>query len=248
VGVQGSAGYRLDSRSKFPWIGHGHDCDYGWRNTWGGWNFTTTRPIQDEEFIGRESNRLARIGLNESNRHFRYPDLLTWSVPRASLDVVGLVDDRLAIMGLGFLDADAHGVTNGGRNPMFWRWGKLTFNQTISSGIGESAADGYSLLPGQPLQHRPGQEVIRGQSSLFESSLPAPASNQQAAEQSPDVDPRVQVNFESVLAGGKISEIIEALQAMGMPPAQIGAAVIALAKRETGPAVLQEFVELIVTH
>jgi ADP-ribosylglycohydrolase len=204
-------------------------------------------PIQDEEFIGRESNRLARIGLNESNRHFRYPDLLTWSVPRASLDVVGLVDDRLAIMGLGFLDADAHGVTNGGRNPMFWRWGKLTFNQTILIRHRENPRQmDTRFLPGQPLQHRPSQEVIRGQSTLFESSLPTPTSNQQAAEHSPDVAPRDQVNFESVLASGKVSEIIEALQAMGMPPAQIGAAVIALAKRDAGSAALQEFVELTV--
>jgi len=112
-------------------------------------------PVQDDEFIGREANRLGSLGINPPKRHFRYPDLLTWSVPRAAVDLVGMVDGRLALMGLGYLDAEPIAASRAAGTPTNWRWARLPFNQHVLVRHRDSPNElKPTLLPGRPLAAR----------------------------------------------------------------------------------------------
>lgn len=92
-------------------------------------------PPQDSHYIDREAARMHAIatGTGATLPTHRYPDLLTWSPPRAALDLVGLTDrGDLALAGHGTVkesDAPAHG--GGARTPTVYQWRELATGQHI---------------------------------------------------------------------------------------------------------------------
>ena len=125
--------------------------------------------VQDNDFIGREANRLGSLGTNPPKRHFRYPDLLTWVVPRAAVDLVGVVEGRLALMGLGYLDAGPISASAAAGTPTNWRWARLRFGQQVLVRHRDSPKElSSTLLPGRPLAAR--RAIESDQESLFEQA------------------------------------------------------------------------------
>jgi ADP-ribosylglycohydrolase len=212
-------------------------------------------PIQDAEFIGRESNRLARIASGQSTRHFRYPDLLSWSVPRASLDLVGMVDGQYALMGLGFLETHSDPVSNSGHPPMLWTWAQLPFKQTVLIRHRPSPREFKpDLLPSQPLEHRGAADPVGGQESLFDpTSLPNTPSDGPAAGSSESATREGtkewnSSSFEELLFEQDLDRIVRFLGDQGMPPELLGSALITLIRSGLEKDAVSDFVDLIVSR
>ncbi|MCU1580008.1 MAG: hypothetical protein JWP19_2212 [Rhodoglobus sp.] len=88
-----------------------------------------TSPIQDEEYIRYESERLSLIASGASASVFPYPDLLNWNPPKSGLDSVGLVDERMALAGMGWLyevPGDRYATSDG-----VWQWMQTSFGPTM---------------------------------------------------------------------------------------------------------------------
>jgi ADP-ribosylglycohydrolase len=85
-------------------------------------------PIQDIEYITRESSRLAAIACHIPQTSFGYPDLGRWNPPAKQNASVGLYDGGLAIVGLGQLVPMGGEYRNG---DAVWQWCALKFGQTI---------------------------------------------------------------------------------------------------------------------
>lgn len=89
-----------------------------------------TDTIQDSEYIVLEAKRLYSVSRGQTVESFQYPDLMTWQVPRTQLDVVGTINGRLAIAGLGFAEACSEEFT-GGKADHSYQWLRLEFGQTL---------------------------------------------------------------------------------------------------------------------
>lgn len=61
-------------------------------------------PVQDEEYLRAEAERLSDIAFHVPTPAFAYPDTLHWRPPQSQLDVVGLADGRLALAGIAWLE------------------------------------------------------------------------------------------------------------------------------------------------
>ena len=89
--------------------------------------------IQDLGYIRTEAQRLAAIASSQEATSFRYPDLRTWRPPRAAVDAVGLVGDRLWLNGLGELTPLDDQRVESGDDTLIWC--RLSFGQTILARI-----------------------------------------------------------------------------------------------------------------
>lgn len=86
--------------------------------------------IQDREYIINESERLYNISCAVAQPSFRYPDLYGWKAPKSMLEIVGLVDNQLAIAGLSKYDELSQPISGPGKNTSQWQWVRLSFGQT----------------------------------------------------------------------------------------------------------------------
>lgn len=204
-------------------------------------------PLQDEAFIGREANRLVDLASGRK-RSFRYPDLLTWSAPRAAIDMVGLIGDRVALIGLGFLDLEEEYVLEDGRTPTIWRWGELTFHQhVLVRHRPELRRLDERLLPGAPLpplvQPTPDE---RAQVSLFDiGDPPLPTGEASAA---PISQPSGRVAVSSATgerAAHDLGGIVHDLEAAGFPADRVGSELIRLSSESSDDNVVHTFVRLL---
>jgi len=88
--------------------------------------------LLDKDYLVRDASRLAAIaGLGQVSRSFPYPDLLTWSPPRNQVDCLGLLDDDVAVVGLGMATPIGEFVPQGGRGESGWQWLRTWFGQTV---------------------------------------------------------------------------------------------------------------------
>lgn len=86
--------------------------------------------IQDFEYIRSEAERLFDVSQRQSRHSFMYPDLLYWQSPKSSLDVVGLVGDRIAFCGLGLIDVLGEPYATKQADTAY-QWLRLPFGQTV---------------------------------------------------------------------------------------------------------------------
>lgn len=91
---------------------------------------TIPEPVQDMGYIASDARRLANIAHGGSQRNFSYPDLLHWSPPKTALDALGLVNDQMALSGLGEVEAIGSQSPIEARDTA-WQWVETWFGQTI---------------------------------------------------------------------------------------------------------------------
>lgn len=89
-------------------------------------------PVQDENYLISEAERLTQISLGRAVPVFPYPDLLKWKAPRSALDCVGLVNGQPTLAGLGQLLPlrDDHETEFPTRNAV-WRWVSTSFGPSM---------------------------------------------------------------------------------------------------------------------
>lgn len=86
-------------------------------------------PLQDHDYIEYEAERLTALAEGKAVRQFSYPDLLNWVPPKSGLDSVGLVDDRVALAGMGWLTpSDEKQYEN---KDGVWQWMQTSFGPTM---------------------------------------------------------------------------------------------------------------------
>jgi hypothetical protein len=86
----------------------------------------------DADYLVQEARRLSSVSQNRKPPSFAYPDLLYWRAPKTQLDVVGVVDGKPAVAGLGSATQITDGVAKTTKQPnVGWTWLKLSFGQTI---------------------------------------------------------------------------------------------------------------------
>ncbi|GAB2456321.1 ADP-ribosylglycohydrolase [Conyzicola lurida] len=84
--------------------------------------------IQDRKYLHDEADRLTRVGVGRAAPKFSYPDILRWTPPHSQLDVVGLVDGRPALAGLGWLTFTTEQSTV---RESAWAWANTSFGPSV---------------------------------------------------------------------------------------------------------------------
>ena len=88
------------------------------------------RPL-DSEYLLREADRLAAIAQGEAGASRSYPDILTWTAPRAQADALVQTEDRLAVEGLGEVTELAADIAWTSSKDFAWQWVRTDFGQTL---------------------------------------------------------------------------------------------------------------------
>ncbi|MFD9515103.1 ADP-ribosylglycohydrolase family protein [Streptomyces mirabilis] len=132
----------------------------------------TTSPapgaVQDDELIEKEARRLWEISQGGASSTFAYPDLLRWTPPRATLDLVGRTEAGPALAGLGLLRA---GTPMPGPQATYV-WGTLPIGQSILVRARKDLKPLAShLLPPERrhLRNRRAEDAMRAQPALFDA-------------------------------------------------------------------------------
>jgi len=86
-------------------------------------------PLLDYELHIREAERLERLRTGERVEDFPHPDPLHWQHPATLSDTAGLIDGKLALMGLGL--AEPAGEMLPGKDHTGWQWLLTTFGQHV---------------------------------------------------------------------------------------------------------------------
>ncbi|MGW7639116.1 ADP-ribosylglycohydrolase family protein [Streptomyces decoyicus] len=183
--------------------------------------------VQDAQAIDAESRRMWDISQGRNATTFAYPDLLRWSPPKATLDLVGLTSSGPAVAGLGPLSAS--GAPTAG-NQATYVWGTLPFGQTV---LVRARADlrplDENLLPAvnrQPRDRRAGDDR-REQQSLFEPTPPTTVSSDHSRQRPLRGNPPGTVSERSYRHGPPpVEEIVQELAKNGFAPEEVGRALL----------------------
>lgn len=87
--------------------------------------------VADRAYIEFEADRMWLIGDGRRAPTFRYPELRRWSVPRAHVEVLGVHDGRLAVMGLGPCEPAGELHATSGESDIAWQWVDVWFGQRL---------------------------------------------------------------------------------------------------------------------
>jgi ADP-ribosylglycohydrolase len=87
--------------------------------------------LQDIAYIEAEATRLYKITQAYPASSFTYPDLGIWQPPTTLLDAVGMVDDQLAVAGLGMVVPKGDEYKSQSKDASIWQWSKLEFGESI---------------------------------------------------------------------------------------------------------------------
>ncbi|MEU5582968.1 ADP-ribosylglycohydrolase family protein [Streptomyces huasconensis] len=181
--------------------------------------------VQDGKVIDSEARRMWDISQGREASTFAYPDLLRWSPPKATLDLVGHTAMGPALAGLGpLIPTD----TPTPSNQATYVWGTLSFGQRVLVRARQDLRPlDENLLPGDVRQPRSQSvgDAPREQQLLFDASLHTGAS----ADQRPAlygaapgaVSERVHRH-----APPPIEEIVQELARNGFTPEQVGRALL----------------------
>jgi ADP-ribosylglycohydrolase len=90
-----------------------------------------TNSLLDRDYIAREAERLYAVSTGKPQVSFSYPDLLQWEAPRNQLDAVGLMNDEMAVAGLGIAKPKGEEVKGLSTSDFFWQWLELDFGQSM---------------------------------------------------------------------------------------------------------------------
>ena len=130
--------------------------------------------VQDSEYIRSEAIRLFDVSQKRSRHSFNYPDLLYWQPPKSSLDVLGQQGERIAIHGLGTVEAHKETYATK-QTDTTYQWFRLPFGQTVlcKRRTAPRPLPPSALPPSQNLMSRlntPSKYVMESQ-QLFKSKL-----------------------------------------------------------------------------
>nr|WP_242577816.1 ADP-ribosylglycohydrolase family protein [Streptomyces sp. MST-110588] len=162
-----------------PRLGHRHDRHHGWRSSRRRHGRPPPGTVQDVQVIDSEARRMWDISQGREASTFAYPDLLRWSPPKATLDLVGHTPMGPALAGLGpFTPTN----TPAASNQATYVWGTLPFGQSV---LVRARPDlrplDENLLPGdvRPPRNRRAADAPKEQQLLFEAPVrPAVSTDQ----------------------------------------------------------------------
>ncbi|WP_445521001.1 ADP-ribosylglycohydrolase family protein [Streptomyces sp. NEAU-174] len=181
--------------------------------------------VQDAQVIDSEARRMWDISHGRAAATFVYPDLLRWSPPKATLDLVGHTPVGPALAGLGALTPTGSPTPG---NQATYVWGTLPFGQSV---LVRARSDlrplDEHLLPRDRRQHtrRAADAALREQQLLFETTTPPAIRADQG---------RAGGGTASESASGRthrpgpptVEEIVRELAKNGFPPEQVGRALL----------------------
>lgn len=183
-------------------------------------------PVQDADAIDSEARRMWDISRGREAATFAYPDLLRWSPPKATLDLVGHTPNGPALAGLGTL-TPAGTPTPG--NQATYVWGTLPFGQSV---LVRARPDlrplDEHLLPGdvrQPRTRQTADAAPTDQQLLFDTPTPSAVTTDQGRLERGAVRGTLS---ERVHRPGPptLEEIVQGLARNGFPPEQVGRALL----------------------
>jgi ADP-ribosylglycohydrolase len=90
-----------------------------------------TAPIMDREYISAEAERMTLLGEGRPAPNFQYPNLAKWNPPVNQSDVVGEIDGRMVVAGLGYVVESGERVPDPTKQEFAWQWLTLSHGQTI---------------------------------------------------------------------------------------------------------------------
>lgn len=85
----------------------------------------------DSEYLDSEARRLAALSRGEPVEAHAYPDVLTWTAPRAQADALVKNDGRLVVEGLGPVQEIEVDIVRSANDEFGWQWVKTAFGQTL---------------------------------------------------------------------------------------------------------------------
>ncbi|WP_245641251.1 ADP-ribosylglycohydrolase family protein [Streptomyces megasporus] len=181
--------------------------------------------VQDAQVIDSEARRMWEISQGRDAVTFTYPDLLRWSPPKATLDLVGHTPAGPALAGLGAF-VPAGSPTPG--NQATYVWGTLPFGQSI---LVRARPDlrplDEHLLPQDRRKRtrRAADAALRKQQPLFETAMsPAVPADQGRAGHGAALE---SASGRTRRTGPPtVEEIVQELARNGFPPEQVGRALL----------------------
>lgn len=190
-------------------------------------------PVLDAAFIAQTASWLESVSRGSAKGSFLYPDLLEWSVPRSAVDLVGLVDDRFALAGLGILNPLDAGQPGRGSTPVVWQWTELSFGQTalirrrsepikLSREVWPRRRNGPESRLGERLSDSP---------TLFDDASPKLANS---AAQWPSISPISDTANHGQREPLSLEIAIDLVVGSGFPKDLVGECLIALALQDNG--------------
>lgn len=174
-----------------------------------------TAPILDREYILSEADRMNMLWEGRPASDFRYPNLAKWTPPMNQSDVVGEVNGRMAVAGLGYISDAGERFADPTKQEFAWQWLTLAHGQTILTRLklplrSLKAASLPAITPVRRERLTPPQE------ELF--SQPAPQRTVKSDS----------VELETETRGGDLDELTRGTIDSGFDPLQIGRTLLAL--------------------
>jgi ADP-ribosylglycohydrolase len=90
-----------------------------------------THEITDKNYIVKQAERMASIGIGNPTEQTHYPNLLNWRPPKTQQDSVVQDDDGLELLVLGRVVEEGQKFEGKQTDPSFWQWLSLESGQTI---------------------------------------------------------------------------------------------------------------------
>lgn len=174
--------------------------------------------LLDREYIKIEANRLYEISSGNPQMSFAYPDLLHWQPPKTQLDAIGIVNNLLALAGLGIAKPQEKKYHSRSKNDFFWQWFELDFGQSM---VCKRRSNLSSLLAGSiPSKLRSEQLMIHSSTykkteSLIPSGLQSSSfkPSEKYISQTRTIDDltkeAIKSDFDSSLIGKHLLELAE---------------------------------------
>ena len=85
----------------------------------------------DSDYLESEANRLAALSRGEPVKAHAYPDVLTWTAPKAQADALVKNDGRLVVEGLGPVEEIGGEIVRSANDEFGWQWVMTAFGQTL---------------------------------------------------------------------------------------------------------------------
>lgn len=85
----------------------------------------------DSDYLQSEACRLAALSRSEPVKAHAYPDILTWTAPRAQADALVRDDGRLVVEGLGPVQEIGADIVRAASDDFGWQWVMTSFGQTL---------------------------------------------------------------------------------------------------------------------
>lgn len=145
-------------------------------------------PIQDIDYITSEAQRMYDISTGQEVTSFIYPDAISWSPNRSSLDNVAVVENQLSIALFGDVTPLSAAFEDKKKDILYkWYGTKQGFSILLKRRAWEGFTDSnLSTFPNSNIESLSSVKLDKSESStLLESSTPLPKSEANHSHQTP---------------------------------------------------------------